>query len=582
MEGHGDIKYVYLFSVLGLITLLVACINFVNLTTARSANRAREVGLRKVVGAKKASLIWQFLGESLVLVAIALCIALVLVEIALPTINHLSGKALEVGFRGSAELLPGLLGILLVTGLLAGIYPAFVISSFAPVKVLKGQHQKGRSGSKFRSVLVIVQFSVAVFLMISACIVFNQLNYMHSKDLGYDEEQLVYLSMRGDFMENYEAIKTELLRQSAILEITAGVAPTEGMNPAQDMRWDGGQADEEEYWNVLPADFGYIEVLQMEVTEGRGFSRDISSDATSGFILNETAARLIDFEPVVGRAFTFKSFGDGIEMVERQGNIIGVVKDFHFTSMHQEIAPVIMYIDPTKFYEMIIRVDGQSIPEAIGLLKDQWDTHASEYLFDYQFADEYLDNMYRTEQRLGKTFGLFTALAICLSCLGLLGLASFSAQRRTKEIGIRKVLGATVSGLITLMTKEFALLVIIAVVIAGPTAWYIMHGWLQNFAYHIVISPWLFLGVGLSALAIAAMTVCIQTVKAALSDPVKSLRSTSPDWQWGWRCASSSFCGCSSSSAMINSTRTWMICTGCVHPIITAARYPLTGVVPLQ
>lgn len=524
MEGHGDIKYVYLFSVLGLITLLVACINFINLTTARSADRAREVGLRKVVGAKKTGLIWQFLGESVVLVAMALVIALVIVESVLPTINQLSGKTLDVDLGSSVALLPGLLGILLVTGLLAGLYPAFVITAFTPVKVLKGQYREGKSGAKFRSVLVVVQFSVAIFLMISAFIVFDQLNFMREKDLGYEEEQLVYLSMRGGFAENYEAIKTELLRHPSILGITAGVAPTEGMNPAQEMRWDGGQADDEEYWSVVPLDFGYIEVLGMEIIEGRSFSRDISSDATSGFVLNEAAARRIDPESVAGRAFGFKSFGEGIDLVERQGNIIGVVKDFHFASMHQEIAPVILYYDPTKFYEMIIRVDGQKIPEALGLLREKWDLYASEYLFEYQFADEYLDNLYRTEQRLGKTFGLFTVLAICISCLGLLGLASFTAQRRTKEIGIRKVLGATVSGLITLMTREFAVLVFISVLIAGPAAWYVMHRWLQNFAYRIEISPWLFLGVGLAALCIAATTAGFQTVKAALANPVKALR----------------------------------------------------------
>ncbi len=524
LKGHGNIKYVYLFSALALLILLVACVNFINLTTARSGERAREVGMRKVVGANKVSLIYQFLCESLVLALIALSFALVLVELSLPSFNAWSKKQLSLGFSINTQIILGLLGVLLVSGIVAGGYPALVLSSFRPAKVLKGHLKSGGTGSAFRKILVIVQFSLSICLIIGASIIHNQLRYVRKTDLGFDKEQLLYIYMEGDLKNNYEVIKNELIQAPAILGVTAGSPPTVDFDGVTSVNWEGKESDEKLEFSGLAVDYDYIDVLGMEIMQGRNFSKEFFSDKAGSFIINETAARLVGKESPVGKEFSFSSFGNQLEAIERQGKIIGVVKDFHSASLHNKIEPLVMYLDQMKLNAMCIRVSTNDIEGAVGLLKGIWNRYVPERPFVYQFVDEILDRYYRAEQRLSTIFNFFTMLAVFVSCLGLFSLASFMAERRTKEIGIRKVLGATASNIIFLLSTEFSKWVLVSNIIAWPIAYYAMNRWLQGFAYRTNIGLWTFFLAALVAFMIALFTVSYQAIKAAVTNPVDALR----------------------------------------------------------
>ncbi|NOR15615.1 MAG: FtsX-like permease family protein, partial [Candidatus Aminicenantes bacterium] len=513
---HGDMTYVLIFSLVAFFILLIACINFMNLTTARSGNRAREVGMRKVSGAYKSDIIKQFFGESLLLAFLALVISVVLVLLLLPVFNNLAAKELSLMGMGSPWLLAGLLVISLLTGVLSGIYPAFFLSAFQPVKVLKGSSHSKTQGALFRKALVVFQFSLAILLLVCTTIVYNQLNYMSSKKLGYDKEHLLYFGMRGEMREKFDAVKSQLQQNPNIVTVSAGSnVPTYGYNFSNSLwKWEGQNPDEEILMRATFVDEGFFKTLGMEMVEGREFSREFSTDVEA-VVVNQTAVSAMNMSSAVGK---------GLSQGDFKSQIVGVVKDYHFRSLRQDIDPIILIFSSEYSNVLFARLRGENMPQTIGYLEEVWNKFAPGYDFSYSFMDEALDDLYRAEQRTGTIFQYFSFLAILISCLGLFGLASFMAEQRTKEIGIRKVLGATVSSIVLLLSKDFTKWVLVANLVAWPVAYYAMHRWLQGFAYRIPVSWWAFLLAGLLALMIALFTVSFQAVKTALTNPVDTLK----------------------------------------------------------
>jgi hypothetical protein len=513
---HGDMTYVLIFSLVAFFILLIACINFMNLTTARSGNRAREVGMRKVSGAYKSDIVKQFFGESLLLAFVALLLAVGLVQLLLPLFNNLSAKELFLFGMGSHWLFAGLLVIALVTGLLSGIYPAFFLSAFQPVTVLKGGSHARTKGALFRKVLVVFQFSLAILLLVCTTIVYSQLNYMSHKKLGYDREHLLYFGMRGEIREKFDAVKSELLQNPGIVSVSAGSnVPTYGYSFSNSLwKWEGQDPDEEILMRATFVDEGFFETLGMEIIEGRAFSQEFSTD-TNAYIVNQNAAQAMGMSSAVGKSLS----GGG-----RTGAIVGVVKDYHFRSLRQEIDPLILIYSPDNSWVLFARLRGEDMPKTIGYIEGVWNKFAPGYDFNYGFMDEALDALYRAEQRTGTIFRYFSFLAILISCLGLFGLASFMAEQRTKEIGIRKVLGATVSNIVLLLSKDFTKWVLVANVLAWPVAFYAMSRWLQGFAYRTPMHWWPFLVAAVLALVIALFTVSFQAVKAARANPADTIK----------------------------------------------------------
>jgi putative ABC transport system permease protein len=514
---HGDITYVTIFSLIAFFILLIACINFMNLTTARSANRAREVGMRKVAGAYRRDLVRQFFGESILLAFIALIFAVGIVVLLLPVFNDLAAKELSFGISGNVHALLVLVGIALLTGIIAGSYPALFLSAFQPAIVLKGTLHSGTRGSIFRKVLVVLQFSLTILLIVCTTIVYNQMNFMRNRKLGYHKEYLVYAALRGDMRQQFDVVKEELLKNPNILDVTSsGNTPTYGYNFSNSLwRWEGQDPDEEILMRASFIDYNYFETFGMEIIEGRSYSKEFSTDPTEALIVNEEAVKVMGMESPLG-----KQLGIG----DNQAKIIGVVKNYHFRSLKQEIEPLILILNPQNCWALFARLNSEDVSKTIGHMEKIWGQFAPGYPFNYRFMDEAIDNLYRSEQQIGTLFGYFSILAIFISCLGLFGLASFMAEQRTKEIGIRKVLGATVSNILLLLSKEFAKWVLIANLIAWPVAYYAMNRWLQGYAYRINIALWSFILAAVLALAIALFTVSYQAVRAATANPADALR----------------------------------------------------------
>jgi predicted permease len=515
--AHGDITYVTIFSLIAFFILLIACINFMNLTTARSANRAREVGMRKVAGAHRGELMRQFFGEAIFLAFIALIFAVGLVALLLPGFNNLAAKELSVGTSGNILAFIILLGIALMTGIIAGSYPALFLSGFQPVNVIKGSSHSRFKGSLFRKVLVVLQFSLTILLIICTIIVYTQLNYMRNKKLGYDKESLVYAGLRGDMRQQFDAVTTELLKSPDILEVTSsGTVPTYGYNFSNSLwKWEGQAPDEEILMRASFVDYDYFKTMGMEITQGRSFSRDFSTDSEEALIVNEAAVKVMGMESPIG-----KRLGIG----DSQTKIIGVVKDYHFRSLKQQIEPLILILAPQNCGVLFARVKMDDVSRSIGHMEKVWKEFAPGYPFSFRFLDEALDELYRSEQRIETIFRYFALLAIFISCLGLFGLASFTAEQRTKEVGIRKVLGATMSNIFVLLSREFSKWVLLANIIAWPLAYYAMNKWLQSYAYRINIAIWSFVAAALLALVIALFTVSYQAVRAARANPADALR----------------------------------------------------------
>ena len=516
-SAHGDITYVTLFSIIAFFILLIACINFMNLATARSGNRAKEIGMRKVAGAHKVDIIRQFYGESILLAFIALFIAMILVWLLLPFFNNLAAKELSLDVTGNLSILMGLLCIVILTGIISGSYPAFFLSAFQPVIVLKGLRLSSSKGSLFRKILVVFQFSLTILLITCTIGVYNQLNYMRNKKLGYDKEHMIYFSMRGDMREKFDTVKNELLQNPNILAVTASSnVPTYGYYFSNSLwRWEGQNPDEETLIRGVLIDFDYFKTFGMEIVEGRSFSKEFPTDATEGIMVNEESVKAMGMESPIGKRL---SLGDN------NFKIIGVVKNYHFRPLQQEIEPLILLYYPQYSRELFARLKSDQIPQTLGYIEDVWKRFAPGLPFDYRFLDEALDRLYRSEQRIGTLFRYFSILAILISCLGLLGLASFMAEQRTKEIGIRKVLGATASNIVALLSKEFTKWVIVANAFAWPIAYFALNKWLQSYAYKTNVALWSFILSGVIALLIALLTVSYQSVKAALTNPVDSLR----------------------------------------------------------
>jgi len=512
----GAIQYVYIFSIIAMFVLIIACINFMNLSTARSANRAKEVGLRKVVGAQKHHLIRQFYGESVVYAFIALVFATIFVSILLPVFSNLAGKELTWGVAGIVPLLLGLIVLTIFTGVIAGSYPALFLSTFQPVKVLRGGLKSGAASSTFRRILVVVQFSLSILLIAGTTIVYKQLSYMKQKNLGWDKEQLLYVILRGDIGDSYEALKTELTKDPRILGVSASShLPTNISSNSGSADWDGKDPELSVLISNSAVDFDYIETIKMEMAEGRSFSKEFPVDLTTSFIVNEEVAKIMDKESVVGERFNFMG---------RNGTIVGVMKNFHFQSVRSTIEPLAIAIFPEYFQVMLIRFSAGDLTASTKYLEDTWRRIVPNYPLEFTFLDERIDQMYRTEERIGTLLKYFAILAVLIACLGLFGLASFTAEQRTKEIGIRKILGASAPKITMMLCKEFFILVLVSNAVAIPAAYFLMKNWLQSYAYRTNLNGVVFLAAMAIALTIALMTVSFQAVRAALANPADSLR----------------------------------------------------------
>ena len=525
LERTGEMAYVWLFSGIGLFILLLACLNFMNLSTARSANRAKEVGIRKVVGAQRAQLIKQFVGESMLLTFIAILLSLLLVAFTLPTFNGISGKSLAMSYLSNPVLLLGLLGFFLIVSFIGGSYPAFFLSAFRPLEVLQGRLRRGTKSSVLRITLVSLQFSVSIVLIIGTLIVNKQLNYVRNAELGYDKEHIITLTLRNEITQKkHEALRKALLASPRVLSVSASSSLPLGIDSFSAHHIAGQPMDEMIMLYTQIVDEHFIATYNMEVVEGRNFSKDFATDPDKAIIINEAAARKLGWQ---GDALG-KEIDALMSLTEmRTYSVIGVVKDYHFQSLHEEIRPLVLYnASPYGggYSRMSLRVRPENTQDTIGFLRSRWKQFDPQFPLEYAFLPDQYDALYRTEERLGKLFGYFTAVAIIIGCLGLFGLSSYSAEQRTKEIGIRKVLGATTPNVTLLLVREFTKWVLLAVLIAWPVGYYIMSKWLQNFAYRIGLGADTFVLAASLALAIAILTVTYQAVKAAVADPVDSLK----------------------------------------------------------
>ena len=515
-KDPGGIQYVYIFSIIALFVLIIACINFMNLSTARSANRAKEVGMRKVVGASKSNLIRQFYGESLVLTMISLVFAVILVTAVLPFLSSLAGKDLSWNVTGMGTILLGLMAVTLFTSLVAGSYPALFLSGFQPVRVIKGALKSGAGSSRFRKILVVVQFSLSVLLLIGTAVVYKQLNYMKNKRLGWDKEHIITVPLRADTRDSYEVLKSELLKDSLILGITGTrEMPTYIGSNSSNADWEGKDPDFSMLIGQNTVDFDFVDTLKIEIVEGRSFSREYPTDPTSAFLVNEEVARIMEKESVVGERFRFMG---------TEGKIIGVMKNFHYQPLQNKIEPLALMVSPERINYALVRLNPEDISDSIKSLESTWEKIIPSCPFEFRFLDEIFDRMYRTEERMGSLLKYFAFLAVFVACLGLFGLASFTAEQRTKEIGIRKVLGATVSQVTSLLCQEFILLVLLANLIAWPIAYLLMRNWLENYGYRTSLNLIIFLGALLLAVIVAIFSVGFQAVRAAKSNPATALK----------------------------------------------------------
>jgi putative ABC transport system permease protein len=522
--GGGPIKYVYIFSIVALLILVIACINFMNLSTARSTKRAKEVGLRKVVGSKRIQLIKQFFLESAFFAVLSAFVALLLVRIFMPLFNQLAGKQFRIELSDLGLIL-GVVGMAVFASILAGSYPALILSSFQPIHVLKGNlllqrvsHKKvSVTGTRFRQVMVMTQFILSIGLIVCALLVFRQLEYMKNADLGFDKDNLVRVTIPEKYGDKYGILKADFAQSSNIISVSASSSENHGGS----LDWDGASGDMQylgtntKYQMV---DFDYIDTHKMEIVAGRDFSREFPSDMERAYLVNEEAILRWEIESPVDKRFALNA---------AQGTIIGVFKNQHFGLKHYAM-PKVLYLtsktDWDRFNYLVVRLKGNHIPEALDDIKKIWKIHIPDISIEYHFVDDMIDELYQSEERLSKLISTFTLLAIVVSCLGLFGMASFMALQRTKEIGIRKVLGASVSCIIVLLTKEFARLVLVANIIAWPFAYYAMKNWLNDYPYRIKIGFGIFLISGFAALVISVLTVIFQAVRAAVANPADSLR----------------------------------------------------------
>lgn len=517
----GNIQYLYIFGAIGIFIIVIACINFMNLATARSANRAKEVGIRKTVGAFKTRLIAQFFSESILYALLSLVFALAVIWVVLPMFNQLAGKGITMGELFSVEFILGMIALVLLVGLGAGVYPAIYLTSFQPVEVLKGKIRAGFKSGGVRSVLVVLQFTISIALIISTLVVFQQLEYIQNKNLGFSKENVLVIDNVNKLGTSRLSFKDILRKQDGILGVSYSQAVQPNIDNSSVYR-PVGEGMEDILFAINWIDEDYIPTMQMEMTDGRNFSKDIASDSV-GVILNEAALKLIGWNNIEGKQIgEYADEGGG--GISNRFNVIGVVKDFNFKSLKQKVKPFLLFYRPES--NMIsIRLKGDDIHHNVQFIGEQWKALSGNAPFDYVFVDQEFDALFRAEQRMSSIITVFTFLAIAIACLGLLGLASFTAEQRAKEIGIRKVMGSTVSQVVFLLSKGFTRLVIISFLIAAPLAYYGMNNWLQSFAYRIDISLLTVMLGGIAALILSWLTISYQSYKAARANPTQSLRS---------------------------------------------------------
>jgi putative ABC transport system permease protein len=524
LERTGDVAYVWLFSGIGLFILLLACLNFVNLSTARSANRAKEVGLRKVVGAHKRQLVRQFLGESMILTFISFILSAFLVTASMSLFRNISGKDLTWQSFFNSIFLLGLLGLFFIISLIGGSYPAFFLSAFRPVEVIQGTLRKGAKSSVLRIILVSFQFAVSITLIIGTFTVNKQLNFIRNRNLGYDKEHVIAIQMRNlETSKKFEAIKEVMKRHPSVLNVSASTTSPLGTSDYSVHHAEGKPENESHMLFAQMVDEDFIDTYKIEIVEGRNFSKEFTTDLGNAILINEAAVRKLGWQD--------KAVGKHIDrftsMTKRVPHkIVGVVKDYHFQSLHEQIEPLMLYYsNPYGNYSMLsVRVRPENIQDTIAFLESTWKQFDSRFPFEFSFVDDQYDALYRTEVLLGKLFGYFTALAILIGCLGLFGLTSFTTEQRTKEIGIRKVLGASVPGIIFLLIRDFTKWVLLASGLAWLVGFFVMRDWLQNFAYRTGLGVWIFLSAALLALFISVVTVSYQSIRAALANPANSLK----------------------------------------------------------
>jgi ABC-type antimicrobial peptide transport system permease subunit len=514
----SNILYTRIFLAVGVIVLLIAIFNFINLSTARAMQRAREVGVRKVIGAFKLQLVTQFLCESLLMTLLSVGISLLLLLLFLPVLNNISGKSLSIPFSSSFFII-SLMAFTVVIGIVAGIYPAFYLSRFRPVKILKGIFDAG-SGQLFRHVLVVSQFTLSIILIIGAMVIYRQLGFMQNKDLGFDKSQLVNVRMKNELQRKTALLKHDLQLQPGIAAVTTSSGNLiDVMSSTYGIEWEGQQADDKFTMSMMNIDPDFISTTGMQLMAGRNFRPGITTDTATTFLVNETAVRRMGWTPeqALGKRFRLWNF---------KGTIIGVVKDFHFRPLTETIDPMLFYYEPKDAYSwLLVKTKPNQTPEALAILGQLFKKYENRTAMQYEFVDQGLENQYRNEQKTGQIVLYFSILAIVVSCLGLFGLSIYTIGQRIKEIGIRKVLGASVSSIVALLSKDFLKLVLIAILIATPIAWYAMHRWLEDFAYKIDIGWWVFLISGSLVIIIALLTISFQSMRAALMNPVKSLRT---------------------------------------------------------
>ena len=523
LKANGNAEYVYIFSGIALMILLIACVNFMNLSTARSSNRAKEVGVRKVLGSLKKNLIHQFLTESFLVSFIALSIAILVAWLLLPYFNQLAGKEINATTLFQPIMILSLVGLMLIVGFLAGSYPAFILSSFQPIDVLKGKLYGGFKRSWLRNSLVVFQFIISIVLIFETIVIYNQLYYIHNKDIGFNRNRVVTISHTNALGNQTESFKNELLQISGVQSATmSGYLPVNytrssntyftspTLNPNTGITMQSWTVDE-----------NYIPTLDLKMLEGRNFSQKYLTDST-GIIINEAAAKFLATKDLLNKNFYTAK---GAEMNgQDKFHIIGIVKNFNFSSLRDVVTPLALFLGK-DIGSISVRINSTNVPNAVAQIKNKWKTIAPSQPFDYSFMDDDFNKLYTTEQRTGNIFITFAVLAILIACLGLFGLVTYAAEQRTKEIGIRKVLGATVSNIAGMLSTDFLKLVLIAFVIASPIAWWAMNKWLQHFAYRINISWWIFITAGISATLIALFTISFQSIKAALANPVKSIKT---------------------------------------------------------
>jgi len=530
LPGKGNITYVRALTIIAIFILLIACFNFINLATAKAMQRGKEVGVRRAIGALRKQLMMQFIGETVLMLFLSISLAVALAIILLPVLNQFTNKTIALGVFGSPAMILTLILTTLLVGILAGFYPAFMMSGFKPIKVLKasGSAAEGGHSPWLRQSLVVTQFTLSILLIICALVVYNQVNYLHNKDLGFNKDQVMFFPMRSDTMfKRTESFKNELHQLPGVESVSIGYGyPGDAVAGDEFIYRKNGQLITQNATQIV-VDYDYIKTLGLKIIAGRDFSRGMSTDADHAYIVNETAAKLMGFnspEKALGEPLYWHPWDGNNPDSLKSGSIIGVVKDFNYKSLYDKVEPTVIQIYPQAAWKVAVKIKTAGIDNTIEQVRKVWNNFSPEFPLEYKFLDENFEQMYKSEDKLKSLLWLFTGIAIFVGCMGLFGLAAYTAERRKKEVGIRKVLGASVEGMVILLSRDFIILVLLSILIASPLAWMFMNRWLQDFAYRIQMSGWVFLIAGLLAILIAFFTVSFQAIKVALNNPVNSLR----------------------------------------------------------